>query len=74
MRKSDEWEEKKVETIQSRDHMRTSPHHTSELCLELPSTQNNILKTETNQMLVGEARAQGNFSAVWSVEVKVKGS
>lgn len=65
MRKLEEWEKTDVETSQSRDHMMTSHHHTSVLGLELPSTQSNNLKTEMDQMLVGEARAQGNFSAVW---------
>lgn len=46
--------------------MSTSPCHTSVLGLELPSTQSNAPKTEMDQMLVGEARAQGNFCCVVS--------
>lgn len=42
--------------------------------VQFPGSQCNILKTKVNQMLVGEAGTQKNFSVVWLVGVMVKGA
>lgn len=47
-------EEKERRNSRSRDHSSTFPHHTSVLGLELPNAQSNVLKTEMDQVLVGE--------------------